>query len=285
MDEVTTAAPVAATTANAATTNGSTNLLITTSTTTAPTPVIEAGHNDVAAPTLSGGHRRAEQILGKPWAIVPEALIDLSAILMRAGDIDIEAAAQRPAPARARGGNGGNVAVIPLRGTITPRGSLMSLLLGFGGGGLQQFREQFRQAMADSTVSSVVIDIDSPGGLIDLVPEAAAEIRDARGGKPIVAVANTLAASAAYWLAAQADEVVVTPSGQVGSIGVFCVHEDYSRAEEFMGIKSTVISAGQFKTDGNPYEPLSKSARANLQAQVDDLYAMFTRDVAAGSCV
>lgn len=190
------------------------------------------------------------------------------------------AAMRRPTANMTVGGK--TVAVIPLRGTITPRGSLFSILFG-GGGGLQGFRAQFREAMADDTVSSIVIDIDSPGGLIDLVPETAAEVRAARGqGKRIIAIANTLAASAAYWIAAQADQVIVTPSGMVGSVGVFTVHEDYSRMEEMMGIKTTLISAGDHKTDGNPYEPLSKAALASLQEQVDALYAMFTADVAEG---
>ena len=223
-----------------------------------------------------------ERLLGKPWAMVPEALVEIGARLM-AGAESRPHAARPPGAARAKAADGSEVAVIPLRGTITPRGSLFSLLFG-GGGGLQAFREQFRQAMADGNVSAVVLDIDSPGGLIDLVPEAAAEIRSARAGKskPIVAVANTLCASAAYWIGSQADEFVITASGQAGSIGVYTMHEDYSRMDAMMGVKTTIISAGQFKTDGNPYEPLSKSAKQALQAEVDDLYDMFVRDVAAG---
>jgi signal peptide peptidase SppA len=132
-------------------------------------------------------------------------------------------------------------------------------------------------------VSAIIIDIDSTGGLIDLVPETAAEVRAARGnGKQIVAIANTMAGSAAYWIAAQADEMVVTPSGQVGSIGVYTIHEDVSKLEERIGIKTTVISAGRFKAEGSPWEPLSRGAQQALQSNVDDLYALFVQDVAAG---
>jgi hypothetical protein len=133
-------------------------------------------------------------------------------------------AARRQAAARA----GGAVAVIPLTGVITPRGSFLSMLFGGGGGGLIDFRDTFRQAVADPDVGAIVIDIDSPGGLVDLVPETAAEIRAARGEKPIISVANTMAASAAYWIGSQGDEFVVTPSGDVGSVGVYMVHEDWS---------------------------------------------------------
>jgi signal peptide peptidase SppA len=171
--------------------------------------------------------------------------------------------------------------VIPLTGVLTPRYSFLSYLFG-GGGGLVDFRDAFREALNSPDVGAIVLDVDSPGGLIDLVPETAAEIRDARGTKPIVAVANTMAASGAYWIAAQADELVVTPSGSVGSIGVYMVHEDWSGFNEQQGIQPTYISAGKYKTEGNPDEPLSDEARADWQQEVDDLYAMFVADVAAG---
>jgi signal peptide peptidase SppA len=148
--------------------------------------------------------------------------------------------------------------------------------------GLVDFRDEFRAAVQSPDVGAIVLDVDSPGGLVDLVPETAAEIRDARGTKPIVAVANTMAASGAYWIAAQADELVVTPSGSVGSIGVYMVHEDWSGFNEQQGIQPTYISAGEYKTEGNPDEPLSDEARADWQQEVDDLCAMFVADVAAG---
>jgi signal peptide peptidase SppA len=155
------------------------------------------------------------------------------------------------------------------------------MLFGMGGG-LSQFRDEFRAAMDDEEVSTVVLNIDSPGGLVDLVPEVAAEIRGARGAKPIVAVANTRASSAAYWLASQADELAVTPSGEVGSVGVYLLHTDWSGANEKEGIAPTYISAGKFKTEANPDEPLTDDAREHLQALVDDSYGMFVSDVAAG---
>lgn len=176
----------------------------------------------------------------------------------------------------------GKVAVLTLRGVITPYGSLLLSLLGLGGGGLEGFRAMFREALADDSVGAIVLNIDSPGGLVDQVPETAAEIRGARGTKPIVAVSNTMAASAAYYIASQADELVATPSGEVGSIGVLVRHEDFSGMLAMEGVKPTLIYAGKYKVDGNPYEPLSESAKEGMQAAVDEFYGMFTRDVAAG---
>lgn len=249
------------------------------------TGVVSAGFSDLDL--ARGDHAAFERLLGKPWAITREAAIEIATRLAAHGYADAteqrvaQLEAARQAPPRRAAADGSELAVIPLRGTITPRGSLFSLIFG-GGGGLQMFREQFRQAVADGNVSAIVLDIDSPGGLIDLVPEATSEILSARGSKPIIAVANTTCASAAYWLASAADTIVATPSAQVGSIGVFTIHEDFSKMDERIGIKTTLISAGDFKTDGNPYEPLSKTARAALQQEVDDLYGMFTGQVAEG---
>src|SRR5690606_12609791 len=110
-------------------------------------------------------------------------------------------------------------------------------------------------------VGTIVLDVDSPGGGVYGVAEFAEEIYKARGQKRIVAVANSMAASAAYWIATAADELVVTPGGEVGSIGVYMLHEDWSGAYEKAGIKPTVIKFGENKAEGIDVEPLSESAQ------------------------
>src|SRR6266576_1595301 len=99
---------------------------------------------------------------------------------------------------------------------------------------------------------------------------------------PVSAVANLQDAKAAYWLGSQAKEFVVMPSGEVGSIGVFGAHEDLSQALETAGVKVSLVSAGKYKTEGNPFEPLSEEARAALQDSVNGYYDMFTKAVARG---
>lgn len=186
-----------------------------------------------------------------------------------------------PAPFGEMSQQVGSVVVIPIYGVISQRMSLMTEMS--GGTSIDSLRADFRQALADPSVSAVVFDIDSPGGSTDGLPEFAAEVRGARGGtKAIAGQVNTLAASAAYWLAAQMGEVTVTPSGEVGSIGVFSLHEDLSKAAEMEGVKYTFISAGPYKVDGNQFEPLSDTAAAAMQEQVDTFYSMFLADVAKG---
>lgn len=220
-----------------------------------------------------------------PWAIRAEKLVairEMLAVRAAGGRFSAEEIEARigSGPAGKSSSTVATVAVLPIYGVITPRADLMTEMS--GGTSVQGFLDSFRAAVANPDIGGILLDVDSPGGMTDLVPEAAAEIRGARGSKPIVAVANTDAASAAYWLASQADEVVVTPSGMVGSIGVFAAHEDVSAAMERDGVKTTLISAGKYKVESNPFEPLSEEARGAIQARVDAFYGMFTRDVAKG---
>ena len=175
-----------------------------------------------------------------------------------------------------------NIKVIPLKGVLRPTPSLLGLLFGGGGGGLMDFREQLRAAAHNSKVDAIVMDVDSPGGFVDMVPEVAADIRAVRAMKPVVAVANTQAGSAAYWLASQASQVIVTPSGEVGSIGVYQIHEDMSGAMANEGVDVTIIKAGKYKIEAHPFAPLNTEAAQAMQADVNDYYDMFTADVAEG---
>jgi signal peptide peptidase SppA len=153
---------------------------------------------------------------------------------------------------------------------------------GPGSTSTQQFSAVLRQMLADDTVGQILIDIDSPGGSVYGVSELAGEIVKARAQKPVIAVANSLAASAAYWIGCSASEFYVTPGGEVGSIGVWQAHFDYSKALEEDGVKPTLISAGKFKVEGNPYVPLDEHAQAFMQSRVDDYYNAFVEAVAVG---
>jgi signal peptide peptidase SppA len=224
-----------------------------------------------------------------PWAILPEKLAVIREILilrtqgreLSAEEIKERIEAARPGE-RTMISGGTQIAVIPVVGTLLPRGNM--LLEASGAASVQRLTGQFRAALADPEVGSIVLDIDSPGGQVGGIEELATEIYQARGpaGKPITAVANTLAASAAYWLASAAGELVVTPSGEVGSIGVFAVHQDVSVALDKLGVKMTLISAGKYKTEGNPFEPLGEEAQGAVQARINDYYDMFTAAVARG---
>ena len=175
-------------------------------------------------------------------------------------------------------GRRGTVHVLRLDGVIMPRGGMMARMS--GGASLEQFGRAFETAAADGDAQAIVIGVDSPGGVIDLVEETAARVFAARRpGRPIIAVADTLAASAAYWIASAADELVVTPSGSVGSIGVYGMHDDLSKALEMRGIARTLIRSGPRKAEG-AVGPLDDAALRHRQASADYAYEMFVASVA-----
>lgn len=226
--------------------------------------------------------------LESPWAILPESLATIHDLLLfrvAGGELTAEEIQERIAPGAARNGDrrhqsGGGVAVIPILGTIIPRADLINE--SSGAISTQRTTVRLREALADPEVGAIVLDIDSPGGQVGGVVELADEIYAARGVKPITAVANNLAASAAYWIASSADEIVVTPSGEVGSIGVLTMHQDISQHLENEGVNVSLISAGRYKVEANPYSPLNDEARAAIQSRVDEYYDMFVDSVARG---
>lgn len=217
-----------------------------------------------------------------PWAILPHKLEALKDIVARhingekltAEEIETRIhGATRPVERRVN-----SVAILPLFGTIFPRGNLMTQMS--GATSAESIGAKFAQLLKDPDVGAIVLDVNSPGGQIGGIEELSKQIFDARGKKPILAVANHLMASAAYWIASAADEIVVSPSGDVGSVGVFAVHEDISAALEQEGVKISLISEGRYKTEGNPYEPLSDEARDAIQARVREAYDTFVEAVA-----
>lgn len=224
---------------------------------------------------------------GTPWALQPEKLRQIAEVLAvkattgqipEASEIEAAEARQRRATVRA-----GSIAVIPLFGTIAQRMTMLDAMS--GGTSLEVFGEAFQEAAADEDVSAIVVRFDSPGGSVFGIEEAAAMIAETARSKPVVAVLDPLAASAAYWLATQASEVVVTPSGQGGSIGVFSVHLDHSEELAEKGIRVTIIKAGDNKAEGTPFAPLTDGARAHLQSLVDAYAVKFVAAVAAGRAV
>ena len=217
--------------------------------------------------------------LSAPLALEPTTLFRLASVFRRklagasftAAELHAELGVPMPddRPAREQS----RVAIIPVYGVISQHPQSM-------GASTEAIGAMFAAALGSPNVDSILLDVDSPGGTITGVPELAAQIFAGRGVKPITAIANGLAASAGYWIAAAASKVVVTPSGEAGSIGVYMLHEDWSKNLEQEGIKLTAISAGKFKTEGAPWEPLTEDAQAFYQAQVTEAYGWFVRDVA-----
>jgi signal peptide peptidase SppA len=172
------------------------------------------------------------------------------------------------------------VAIIPVLDTLVNRGAWLDSRSGLTS--YEGIAAQLREAGQDPEVRSVLLDISSPGGEAAGMAALADLVRSLRQSKPVTAFVNDMAASAAYGLASAANEIVISPTSILGSIGVVMLHADRSRELAAQGVKPTLIFAGSHKVDGNPFEPLSDAVRADLQASVDAHYRQFLDTVAAG---
>lgn len=146
--------------------------------------------------------------------------------------------------------------------------------------GYDYIQSVYSKAIDDPEVKAIVLDISSPGGEVPGAFETANVIAAGRSKKPVYAVVDGYAYSAGYALAAAADKIFVSETGGVGSVGVVTMHVDYSQQLAEQGIKVTYIYAGAHKVDGNPYQALSDSARASIQARIEGSYNVFVSSVA-----
>lgn len=230
---------------------------------------------------------RLIDIVTAPWLLQPEKLLEIREVYathLRGEKIDVAAIEARiGAPlandqARSYAVQDG-VAIVQVDGVIAPKANLFTQIS--GGASAQIIERQVREAAADPYVRAIMLDIDSPGGSVQGVPEVAAAVRAASEAKPVVAWTAGTAASGAYWIASAADRIYVANGTAVlGSIGVVATHVDMSRAEAARGVKTTEITAGRYKRIASSYQPLSDEGRATLQEQVDAIYEVFVDAVA-----
>ena len=174
------------------------------------------------------------------------------------------------------GKTGGKIQVIPVEGVLTKDGPA------WYGSSYDSIGKAVETAAADPEVKHIVLAVDSPGGEVTGLPEAAASIAAAAKVKPVTAMVTGMAASAAYFMASQARDVVLTPSGEVGSVGVRMMHVYYSKMLEQDGIKVTELSSGKYKTEWSPYKPLSEEAIESEMPRLASIHQDFISAVNAG---
>lgn len=225
-------------------------------------------------------------LFNEPWAILPTKLEAISAAFelrlqgqqLSEDEVNMIAGASSPrGQERPAHQVGKHIAVLPLFGVLTQHGSGMR---GSGAVTIESFAKDFRRALADPEVGSILIEVNSPGGSVYGTQELADLIYASRPQKNIVSVVNSMAASGAYWIASAAHEIAITPGGEVGSIGVVTMHVDVSRLEEQMGVKTTLVAIPPKKVQGHPYEPLSSEALADIDAKQQAIYTRFVEAVA-----
>ena len=219
----------------------------------------------------------ASRLFGTPL-LVHRAKLDV--ILAVLGDrLNIQPPAADlalPGPRNKPSGTPG-IAVIPVHGTLVKRTAGLD-----AASGLTSYTEiaaMLDSALADPQVAGILLDIDSPGGEASGSFELARRVREASAVKPVWAVANDSAYSAAYAIGSAANRLIVSETGGVGSIGVIALHIDQSVKDANEGYRYTAVTAGTHKNDFSPHQPLTDEAKAELQAEVDRLYGLFVEHV------
>jgi protease-4 len=166
-------------------------------------------------------------------------------------------------------------AVVPVKGVIGR--NVSDLDAACGACDLEAVEEMLEDCERDPAITTIILDVDSPGGTAVGVPELAKRIRES--SKKTISFTSGDCCSAAYWLASQASEFYATPSSSVANIGCYIVFNDMSAAYSQEGIAVDVIRSGKLKGVGQPGTSLSKEARDMLQAEVMEIADNFKADV------
>lgn len=210
------------------------------------------------------------QTLAGPWAMAEEYMNQMGSWFRaaRGGITPLPAATYRVD----RG-----LSVVDINGTLY-KSSLN--LYGYTMRGTHDLATAVRAADADPGTTKILLNIDSPGGMVAGTDELARAVSETK--KPTIAIVSDLCASAAYWVAAQADEIYANETAQVGSIGVYALLYDWSAAFNEAGIKAHVVRAGQFKGAGAMGTEITAEQIAEFQRSINDINAIFLQRVAQG---
>jgi ClpP class serine protease len=222
-----------------------------------------------------GEHRRVsafDLVASMAWAIQPDMLETIAAIARRENESPsaVEARLGRPLQNARTVSMRGGVAVVPITGPVFRYANLMTEVS--GATSLEVLARDFTAALDDPAVASIVLAIDSPGGQASGIAEFAQMVR--ASSKPVVAYVDGYAASAAYWIASAAGEIVMSKTGEVGSIGAV-IALDGARARA--GMVEIVSSQSPKKRP----DVATDEGRAQIQARIDKLAQVFVDDVAA----
>jgi ClpP class serine protease len=159
-----------------------------------------------------------------------------------------------------------NVAIIGVEGTLVQKGAWIGSESGETS--YQGLQTQIARAHRPD-IKGAVVEVDSCGGMVNGMFEAAAAMSKLSKVKPTIAILTDFAYSSAYLIASQARQIVMPEFGGAANMGALMLHADYSGNLEQEGIKITIVKAGAHKTDGNPFEALPEGLLERWQAQVN----------------
>jgi signal peptide peptidase SppA len=223
----------------------------------------------------------------KFWAGTEESLAiylaTMRAVLMAGGEASLRQAEYRDDADQAERMSrlvtkAGDLAIIKIAGPLNNTDSWMNEYRGMTG--YPEIRAALVQVATDAEVQGVILDVNSGGGAVSGVFDTAKLIQQVDKIKPVHAFSDGQICSAAYLLGSSARTLSIGRMTEAGSIGVLTVHQEMSKLMKEIGITPTVLRAGKYKAMGNPYEPLSEAAQAEIQGQLDYMYQVFVEHVA-----
>ena len=220
------------------------------------------------------------RITGDPWAITETALHTILEVAARENEAPEAVAAklgrqlQNSYNATERDG----VAIIPVTGPLFRYANIFTAIS--GASSYELIARDFMSALENPQITSIILDIDSPGGEVNGVSELASMIFEARGTKPVIAYASGDAASGAYWIASAADEIVVSETSALGSIGVVGIYRGKSAKESAETVE--IVSS---QSPHKRLDPMSDDGRAKLQTRIDAMADVFVSTIARNRSV
>lgn len=170
------------------------------------------------------------------------------------------------------------IAVIPVSGTLVNKGSWLNAMSGMSS--YDQLTGQLKAAVSDPDVDGILLDMDTPGGMVAGAFDCADNIARMREIKPIWALANDMNCSAGQLIASAASRRLITQTACAGSIGVLMAHSNYAGKLEQDGVEITLIHSGTRKVDGNQFQALPEDVRARFQQKIDTTRMLFAQKVA-----
>jgi capsid assembly protease len=215
----------------------------------------------------------------RPWAMTTEAYDQLREIAAREHEFDPEAMAAklgRPLKNTYTVSVRDGVGILPVQGALFKRGNLFTEIS--GATSLEMVMRDFGEMQTNAEVSSIVFDVDSPGGEMKGVNEFAKFVVENRGKKPIIAYVGGMAASGGYWISAAADEIVADETAIFGSLGVVMTAKDTSERDAKSGVKTYEIVSSQSPLKRT--DIASDEGQAHVKSLVDKLADEFIGFVA-----
>jgi len=146
----------------------------------------------------------------------------------------------------------------------------------------REVMEELRRFLDDSSITAVVLRVDSPGGVVGAAQEIYEQVAALAAKKPVVVSMGSVAASGGYYIACPAQKIFANPGTITGSIGVIMEFTNLEELMKWLKVKPEVVKSGRFKDIGSPYHPMTPEEQAFLQAFVDDAHRQFEEAVAKG---